>query len=299
MNLRINPLSMLPVLFGAASLVGCAASNPTPELVNARNAYVDAVQGTANKYEPDRVLSAKQALDRAEAVHEDEPGSMEEKHFAYIALRMAETASVYGNAAAAREQESRAKQEYASTQDVLRTSAEKDLQSQRQLTAEQARELEKERAARQQLEGRLKTALESLREMAMVKEEQRGLVITLNGSVLFATGKSELLPTAKERLAEVAVALKDAKPDQVFTVEGHTDSVGSDIDNQKLSQARAEAVRAFLVSQGVASDRITAVGQGEARPIADNNSPEGRANNRRVEIVIGAPPAMRRESASR
>jgi len=288
MNSR-SPYVAISVFLGAIGLSACAATTPTPELVNAREAYLEAVQGTANRYEPDRVLSAKQALDRAEAAHNEEAGSREEKHFAYIALRMAETASVYGDAAAANEREKRAKQEYATMQDKLRTVAETGLKDEKTITEAQRKALEQERAARQALESRLRTALESLKELAMVKEEARGLVITLNGSVLFATGKSELLPTAKDRLAEVAVALKDAKPDQTFVVEGHTDSVGSDAENQKLSQARAEAVRNYLVSQGVAAERITAVGQGEARPVADNNNAEGRANNRRVEIIISPP----------
>ena len=71
-----------------------------------------------------------------------------------------------------------------------------------------------------------------------------------------------------------------------MVVEGHTDSQGADAMNQELSQKRAESVRTYLVSRGIAADRITAQGFGPSRPIADNTSPEGRANNRRVEIVV-------------
>jgi len=70
-------------------------------------------------------------------------------------------------------------------------------------------------------------------------------------------------------------------------VEGYTDSVGSDAANQKLSKDRAEAVRVYLVSKGVPSDKITSVGKGKANPVASNDTPEGRANNRRVEIIVG------------
>jgi outer membrane protein OmpA-like peptidoglycan-associated protein len=73
-----------------------------------------------------------------------------------------------------------------------------------------------------------------------------------------------------------------------MVVEGHTDSQGSDDLNLKLSEDRAAAVRDYLVSRGVAADRLSAVGVGEKRPIADNTSAEGRANNRRVEIVIAS-----------
>jgi len=114
------------------------------------------------------------------------------------------------------------------------------------------------------------------------------MVITLTGSVLFASGKSELLPTATVRLNEVAEALK-AQTDRDMLVEGHTDNVGMVQSNLELGQRRAAAVRDYLVSRGVDSNRIKAVGIGEARPIADNNTPEGRANNRRVEIIVSPP----------
>jgi len=279
--------------FLAVSVIGagCAATGPTPELVSAREAYADAAAGTAAKYEPSRLLAAKRALDEAEAVHEDDPGSYEEKHHAYVALRRAQIASTYGSLGAARAHEQSAERDYALTQDKLRTSAERGLEHQRDITEQRTRELEAEKAERAKLEARLRTALESLKELALVKEEQRGLVVTLNGSVLFVTGKAELLPTAKERLDQVAEALKSAEDDQMFVIEGHTDSVGTDESNMKLSKDRAEAVRTYLVSKGVDPKRISAVGKGEGTPTADNNTPEGRANNRRVEIVIGPAPS--------
>ena len=81
---------------------------------------------------------------------------------------------------------------------------------------------------------------------------------------------------------------RQATPGHPFQVQvdGHTDSVGSDEDNMRLSQGRADSVRSYLVTQGVPSARIKAVGRGESMPIADNKSPEGRANNRRVEIIV-------------
>ena len=71
-----------------------------------------------------------------------------------------------------------------------------------------------------------------------------------------------------------------------ISVEGHTDSVGSDASNQSLSEKRADAVRDFLVNAGVPSDRITAAGKGEAEPIATNKTTAGRQQNRRVELVV-------------
>jgi outer membrane protein OmpA-like peptidoglycan-associated protein len=88
------------------------------------------------------------------------------------------------------------------------------------------------------------------------------------------------------KLDDVAKALSEEDPNSKMVVEGHTDSQGQPSFNQDLSQKRADAVRTYLVSRGISSDRITAQGYGLARPIADNASPEGRANNRRVEIVV-------------
>ena len=76
-----------------------------------------------------------------------------------------------------------------------------------------------------------------------------------------------------------------------ITIIGHTDSAGSDAANQKLSEARAEAVRTYLVSQGIPADHVKSEGAGESQPVADNKTPEGRANNRRVEIILQNPAA--------
>lgn len=112
------------------------------------------------------------------------------------------------------------------------------------------------------------------------------MVITLSGSVLFTSGKSELLPAAQVKLNDVAKALTEQDPDSTMVVEGHTDSQGALDFNQKLSTARAQAVRDYLVSRGIASDRISAEGFGPTRTVGDNATAEGRANNRRVEIVV-------------
>jgi outer membrane protein OmpA-like peptidoglycan-associated protein len=128
--------------------------------------------------------------------------------------------------------------------------------------------------------------MESLAKIAQVKEEARGMVITLSGQVLFVTGKSELLPAAQDQLGVVAKALQDQGEIKPIVVEGYTDSVGSESSNMTLSQARAEAVRSFLVSKGLPSDKLTAVGKGKANPVASNDTADGRANNRRVEIIV-------------
>ncbi|MEO8183845.1 MAG: OmpA family protein, partial [Deltaproteobacteria bacterium] len=106
-----------------------------------------------------------------------------------------------------------------------------------------------------------------------------------SGAVLFAAGQHSLLPIAKEKLREVAQALLE-QGDSAIMVEGHTDSVGPSARNHELSLLRAQEVRGYLVSQGIPTNSIQATGLGEERPVASNDTAEGRANNRRVEIVV-------------
>ena len=119
----------------------------------------------------------------------------------------------------------------------------------------------------------------------MVKEDERGMVITLSGSVLFASDQATLLPEAQTKLSQVADALMSTK-ERNIVVEGFTDSRGSSSHNMDLSQRRAEAVRGFIISRGYEADKMQAHGIGKDRPMASNDSAEGRANNRRVEIIV-------------
>lgn len=116
------------------------------------------------------------------------------------------------------------------------------------------------------------------------KQTERGLILTL-GDVLFETGKYNLRTSAENNLTKLVEFLQQ-QPDRALVIEGHTDSVGSDTYNQDLSQRRADSVKAYLVSQGVAPGKITAIGKGESSPVASNDSSSGRQLNRRVEIII-------------
>jgi outer membrane protein OmpA-like peptidoglycan-associated protein len=103
--------------------------------------------------------------------------------------------------------------------------------------------------------------------------------------VLFDFNKYSLKPEAREKLAKVSGILL-AYPDLKVQVEGYTDSIGSDQYNQKLSEERADTVRDYLVTQSVNNNNITAEGFGKTNPIADNSTASGRAQNRRVELVV-------------
>jgi outer membrane protein OmpA-like peptidoglycan-associated protein len=118
------------------------------------------------------------------------------------------------------------------------------------------------------------------------KREARGLVVNLS-DVLFASGSAVLEPGAREKLSRLSGILLAYPGPYTLAIGGHTDSVGSDALNDKLSQARAESVRSYLLGAGIAPPHVTgAVGYGKRQPVADNGTVEGRARNRRVEIVI-------------
>ncbi|HSW59906.1 MAG TPA: OmpA family protein, partial [bacterium] len=147
------------------------------------------------------------------------------------------------------------------------------------------RQLATEKEARIAAEKRAIDAQNALAKLAAVKNEPRGMVITLSGGVLFASNQTVLLPSAKAKLNEIADVLLTTS-ERHITIEGHTDSQGSDSFNMDLSQRRADAVRSYLVEKGYEGDLVVAKGLGETTPVGNNNSPEGRANNRRVEIII-------------
>lgn len=151
---------------------------------------------------------------------------------------------------------------------------------------ERSETLAEERKRRKEAEAKAERAMEKLDEIAQIEEKNGETTITLSGQVLFAFGESKLLPAAERRLQSVAAVLATRGGEQTVIVEGHTDDKGPNAFNKKLSRDRAQAVVDFLVKSGVQASRLRAVGRGESEPIANNDSPEGRANNRRVEIII-------------
>jgi outer membrane protein OmpA-like peptidoglycan-associated protein len=134
---------------------------------------------------------------------------------------------------------------------------------------------------KQELRARL---LEQLNTILATRDSARGLVASMS-DVLFKSGSFELLAGARERLAKIS-GIVLAYPGLHLEVEGHTDSTGSDEYNQQLSEKRAQAVRDYLIQQGISEAAIEARGFGKSEPIASNDTPEGRQQNRRVELVL-------------
>jgi len=269
------------------TLAACAASLPPQDLLSARNAYQRAsTDGTAAQVNPSDMDTAHKQLQAAEASFTENGDTQGTRDQAYLALRRTEYAEVIARTR-------RTDQATGATVDAMHADEKKTVagtaaalaQSKTQL-ASQDTALKNEKTRREEAEKRAAQAMADLAKFASVKQEARGMVITLSGSVLFASAKSDLLPAAQLKLNDVANALIKEDPTSKIVVEGHTDSQGGVPYNQDLSQRRAQAVRDYLVSRGIASDRVTSQGFGSSRSIAENTSAEGRANNRRVEIVV-------------
>src|SRR3989454_1667820 len=109
--------------------------------------------------------------------------------------------------------------------------------------------------------------------------------ITLGADASFDTGKADLKPEGQAKLGELAAKLRDVSFDSI-AVTGHTDNVGTDVANQRLSLRRANAVKQYLATHGIAAAKIKTMGRGKTSPVADNKTVPGRARNRRVEVEI-------------
>jgi outer membrane protein OmpA-like peptidoglycan-associated protein len=150
--------------------------------------------------------------------------------------------------------------------------------------AERARlEAEQAKQDKEDLQQRLFTSISAILE---TRREARGLIVSLS-DVLFDFNQASLKPGAREKLSKLAGILLAYPGTFHMEVEGHTDAIGSQDYNQRLSEDRAQSVSTYLLRAGITSDRILAVrGFGKLRPVTTNDTPEGRQMNRRVEIVI-------------
>ena len=162
------------------------------------------------------------------------------------------------------------------------------LQKREQVTTEQQQQIEQQK---QEL-ARNRELLEELKKQNLeARETERGVVVNLP-DVLFEFGKADLTSEARVKARSIADVLNEQAKNRRVAVEGHTDSIGSDAFNQKLSERRAENVANALESAGVSNQRVTSKGYGKRYPVAPNTNPDGtdnpagRAKNRRVEVVI-------------
>ena len=120
---------------------------------------------------------------------------------------------------------------------------------------------------------------------AAIPVRARTQSITLGADASFDTGKADLKAEGQAKLGELAAKLRDVSFDSI-AVTGHTDNVGTDVANQRLSLRRANAVKQYLATHGIAGEKIKTTGRGKTSPMADNKTTQGRARNRRVEVEI-------------
>jgi outer membrane protein OmpA-like peptidoglycan-associated protein len=194
------------------------------------------------------------------------------------ALEEAEAAAARAKQA---EEQALAARREAERADMARSQAEAARTMAEQQTELARREAEMARAEQARIRERMESALSKVVE---TRETARGLIVNLP-DILFDFGKANLKPDAREKLSKVCGILL-VSPGYKLAIEGHTDSVGSDAFNQKLSEDRAGSVDSYLTECGLPADGMTKAGFGESRPIASNDTGEGRQKNRRVEIVI-------------
>jgi outer membrane protein OmpA-like peptidoglycan-associated protein len=206
---------------------------------------------------------------------EDEAAQLKAKQDAELSAQQSQADAQKSQQEAERAATQRAQAEAAAAEAEARARAAREAQKSAEASAQQAT------AQTEQMRERLK---QQLNQVLQTKETARGLIVNMS-DVLFDFNKFTLKPEAREKLAKVSGILL-AYPNLKLQVEGYTDNIGSDEYNQKLSEERADGVRDYLVSQSVQNANISATGYGKSDPIADNSSNAGRAQNRRVQLVV-------------
>jgi outer membrane protein OmpA-like peptidoglycan-associated protein len=285
------------------------------ELYEARNAIRIAQSLGAEKYAPDIYSRAKSSLELAEYAAARKQNKKEIATNARQAVQFAEDARTLSlnrqreeALARQRENEARAKAEAEKSEAERRAEEEKReraevtaaREAQRRAEAEaarvkaqaeeekarQAEELARQSAAqatREKVELRARL-LQQFNAILETRDTERGLIVNM-GDVLFDTGRYSLRPLAREKLARLSGIVLNY-PGLKLEAEGHTDNVGGEEFNQKLSEQRANAVREYLISQGIAPEKVTADGKGFSMPVAENTTADGRQKNRRVELIV-------------
>ncbi|MEJ2422869.1 MAG: OmpA family protein [Candidatus Thiodiazotropha sp.] len=256
---------------------GCSTLQKNDALLEAEQAYADAKQDeSVLRYASTELERASIVLNRAaQANNEEDMTSL-----AYVSKARTDTAL----AVAKRKVAAARLEELGEIKNKEQLKArELEIQMEQQARDEALRDKEAALMERENALAKADALRKELEDLQAMKTE-RGMVITL-GDVLFSFGKTDLLPGAMNTIDKLAKFLAEY-PNKTVLIEGHTDNIGSEEYNQKLSEQRALAVKNALIQVGVDASRIDTVGLGESSPITDNSTEAGRLKNRRVEIVI-------------
>jgi outer membrane protein OmpA-like peptidoglycan-associated protein len=283
----------------ALLLAACVTAPPRSEQLEQARAEVANLtqEPLAQQAAASDLVAARDSLQRAEAAqqHGDAPAVVD--HYAYLAMRHAQAGEARVSEAASRQEVARAQTERnrilleSRTRDARMAEAQaQNAQAQAQSAQAQAQDAQAqaEIAKNQALTAQQQLA-DAQRQLAdlQAKKTERGMVVTL-GDVLFDTGQATLKPGADLVLGRLAAFL-NSNPQTKILIEGHTDSRGSDDYNEALSERRAQAVADALMAKGVPQESLRTRGRGKAYPVATNDTPAGRQQNRRVEIIFSDP----------
>jgi outer membrane protein OmpA-like peptidoglycan-associated protein len=283
-----------------SSLAPIAITDRTspPELVQARYAVAIAAAAGAERFAPEAYTAANQKLAAAETAllarrsseRRTAPGLARE---AVIAGEDARRGALIASAVAAAETQrlAAASAATAAANEIAARNA-REAATAANVATELATAAERERSAAEAAAAARADLLARLSSALPTRESERGLISEIGG-VHFATGTADMNAAARESLARFS-GIVASYPGLRFNVEGHTDSTGSVATNNELSLRRAMAARDYLIGQGVAASSIDVAGLGLSTPIGDNSTSEGRARNRRVEIVLSGGPLAAR-----
>lgn len=293
-------LFILPLI--SAVVVGCAGT-PKNSLVQEAESRYNQAQSDPQvaKHARGELHDAGEAVNNAKQALEKKEDKEVVNHLAYVAQQRIAIAQATAERKSAEEELDKIATERAQIQLDVRTAeaeaakqraqqaesqlqaAETQLQSQSQAAEQAQRERALTSEQLQEAQAKLQQMQSELQDLN-AKQTNRGMVITLT-DVLFDVNKADLKPGAQRSLDKLAQFLKEY-PERTVSIEGFTDSTGSDQHNKQLSEQRAQAVRDALAGMGVTPDRIVVRGYGEEYPVANNDSAAGRQLNRRVEIVL-------------
>jgi len=285
--------SLIATAVTAALFAGCASAPSKPEGSEAVRAKLTALQNDAAlaAQAPVATKDAEMAVTQAEII---QPDLALAAHRVYIADRKVDTAMAQAKTRAAEDRRTALNEQREKARLDARTReadrAKSDAAAARAENEEQKLAATRARSdadtARVAADASQQQAAELQRQLEVLqaKPTDRGLVLTL-GDTLFASGRSQLQSGNNANLDRVRDFL-NAYPERTASIEGFTDSMGSEESNQMLSERRADTVRQYLVDHGVRSERLRSSGRGENSPVADNASLAGRQQNRRVEVII-------------
>jgi outer membrane protein OmpA-like peptidoglycan-associated protein/outer membrane murein-binding lipoprotein Lpp len=284
------PLSLMMMrltvtgLVASATLLAACASAPV------RNEELDQARTTVNSLEQDpnaqqaaadQLHAARNELERANAAFAKHQSPEEVTYLAYLADREAETGKANTDEYRARQGLAKGNEERSR---ILLQARNREIQQARASAQTSQQRMQAAEAQAESAQSQLQQERQQLADMK-TRETARGLELTLASNLLFNTGSATLKPGGMLQLNRLADFMQSNSKTRIM-IEGYTDNRGSAEYNQQLSHARAQAVGSALESDGVASDRIQPIGRGKDFPVASNATPEGRQQNRRVDIVL-------------